>query len=205
VSSVTNIKIEPELSNRLDIIKSEVSSASVKQVLDAIPALVEARSVNAFELGGYLSRVQTGELWPKENMSFNLWMDSQGIAKSTGLAKIQIYKAVVGANLPGQIVEDIGSWPKFLKIAPLLRSGTSKATEYNETAITKAKTLTKDALNDWVAMEKSKTSKPKKHKLVHPPLTVKDLRPVMKQIHPEDVFELFVELWPDFNFTTGKL
>ena len=83
MSNVTALKQEPEFSSQLEEIRNKVETTKNDWALKVVPKLIAARGINAFELGGYLNRVQENKLWPDaENVSFVDWMEKQGILKS---------------------------------------------------------------------------------------------------------------------------
>jgi hypothetical protein len=188
MSNVTALKIEPD-SSQLEFIREKVDTISKQGAIKAVGRLVNAQGVTAFELGGMLNRVKGKKLWPDaDNVKFIEWMDKQGILKSRGYALISTYKVIISCDLPHDIVDRIG-WSKLVMIVPLLKSDDDK---FNEGLIVAAELFTQLQLREHVREVLGKKDAAKDG-------AAKRLRSAMKKFEPEEVLEMFAEIWPDID------
>jgi|GEM_PF-4445812 len=178
-------------SSRLDKYQAEVKDKAPDEVLKTATQLIKERVGSDERLAAYLSRVKQEVLHPG---TFDEWLEDQGLARSTGLALIQTFDALVLAQVPTETMDAVG-WSKARVIASRLQEPTSKkAKAANKKLLEAAKELKREPLKAWLkAQEEPKPSKEQ----AYTKAKRKQLVELLKLAGEAESAEAFMEAFPD--------
>lgn len=137
-----------------DLISETAASVELmdqESALALIPDLVNSIEFNFFKLGGLLCRVQEEGWWKETGVeTFKAYLDAEhGLGYRKAMYLIDIYKALVQAEVKWELVKDVG-WTKLRVISPCINA------ENVDEWVARAKSMTTIQLEEFIkALKKS--------------------------------------------------